>query len=248
MECGVIYPKSVEMSRYIDLEVYHAVERSHPYYKEMTSEILEQIQSYSKKLGNVEILELGAGTGLLTEELIKNPKLAIDALEIDDNCINIMKRHLNGRVNCICGDAVTFYNRNRYDIILSSFAHDHIHYDRRKDFARNIRSNLRKDGIYIMGGEILPYFSSSEERIESLHKYHQFIISKALNEGNFLLAQIEINALESGIKMIGDFKRHEAMFEDEMLSAAFHIKEKIKLGPNGTEELGGVFVYVFEAV
>ena len=34
-----------EMSRYIDLDLYHAVERSHPYYEEMITEILKEIRN-----------------------------------------------------------------------------------------------------------------------------------------------------------------------------------------------------------
>jgi len=47
--------------------------------------------------------------------------------------------------------------------------------------------------------------------------------------------------------MIGDFKRHEAMFEDEMLSAGFKMKLKKKIGPIDRNDVGGVFVYIFEA-
>ena len=194
------------------------------------------------------MLEIGAGTGLLTEEITKISHLNVDALEIDENCCKILKGHIDGRVNCICGDANNYCKNSYYDIVVSSFAHDHIHYDKKKKLAKNLRSNLKEKGLYIMGGEILPYYSTMEERKDSLYKYHEFIILKALREGNFLLSQIEINALESGVKMIGDFEQHETIFEDEMLSAAFNIKEKIKLGPDQPDNIGGVFVYVFEAV
>jgi hypothetical protein len=47
--------------------------------------------------------------------------------------------------------------------------------------------------------------------------------------------------------MVGDFKRHEAMFEEELMSAGFKMLVKKKMGPVDRTDVGGVFVYVFEA-
>ena len=98
-----------------------------------------------------------------------------------------------------------------------------------------------------MGMEILPYFSNEKERIQSLYAYHLFIINKALRERHFEVAKLEIDALRSGADKIGDFKRHEGMFEDEM-SKGFKLIEKKKIGPTDLSDVGGVFVYVFEAI
>jgi SAM-dependent methyltransferase len=240
-----------EMSRYIDLEAYHAVERSHPYYKEMIAEICSIVRGFGNdRAGNgpVKVLELGAGTGLLTEDLLKIPFAHVTALEYDSNCCKFLIRlEQDGRCVAVQGDAVVYKKEGNFDIVCSSFAHDHIHYEKAKEFAKNIRANLRKGGIYIMGGEILPYYSTKEERIESLYTYHCMIVNQALREGHFRLAQLEIDALESGIHMTGDFKRHEALFEEEMLSTSFRMVKKAKMGPT-QKNVGGVYVYGFEAI
>lgn len=239
--------KQLEMSRYIDLELYHAVERTHPFYMEMIQEIHQVLEKLDTNR-SWNILEIGAGTGLLTEELIKYPHLRIDALDYDANCCEALQRHIKGRANSICSDAVTYHGKTTYDMAISVFAHDHIHYDRRFDFAANIRRNLKKGGLYIMGGEILPYFSNPDTHREALYTYHGFIVNKALRERHFALAQIEINALASGLGLVGDFKRHEAMFEEEMASSALHLLVKEKIGPDVPSDVGGVFLYVYEAV
>ena len=61
------------------------------------------------------------------------------------------------------------------------------------------------------------------------------------------LSELENNALKSGLDMVGDFKRHEAMFEEELESAGFKMLVKKKMGPLDRNDIGGVFVYVFEA-
>lgn len=240
-------PDVLEMSRYIDLDLYHAVERSHPYYVEMIADIQAVLRDVRRGTGQ-RLLELGAGTGLATEAILGVGGFDVDALELDAKCCTILAEHTKGGASCIQGDATTFCRRGHYDFVASVFAHDHIHYDEAVNFARNIRNNLKPGGFYIMGGEILPFFQSEEERVEALHTYHGFIVQKALRDGHFELAQIEINALKSGIFKIGDFKRHEALFENEMLSADFRLFKKTKIGPGHLDDVGGVYVYVFQAV
>lgn len=240
--------KQLEMSKYIDLDLYHAVERTHPFYLEMLQEIHNQISIATKKKTDAKLLELGAGTGLLTQELAtKHPQLGISALEYDWKIYNLLRKHVGKKVTAICGDAVKYFREGFYDVVVSCFAHDHIHFNSAEEFAFNIRKNLKRGGRYIMGGELLPLFRGEQERIESLYKYHVFIIEKALRDGNFEVAKLEIDALRSGVQSIGDFKRHEAMFEEEM-SKGFRLIQKIKVGPNQPTNVGGVFVYVFEAI
>lgn len=239
--------ENVEMSRYIDLDLYHAVERSHPYYEEMLAEICRIIKERDAN-GVLRCLEVGAGTGLATGDVAAISGVSLDALELDENCCELLAKHVQGQVACIQGDATTYCGQNPYDVVLSVFAHDHIPYDSGQKLAANIRRNLKSGGIYIMGGEILPYYETEAERVDALHRYHGFIVAKALREGHFELAQIEINALKSGVFKIGDFKRHEQLFESEMLSADFRLLAKKKMGPDDPSDVGGVFVYVFEAV
>ncbi len=237
----------MEMSRYIDLDIYHKVERSHPYYVEMIEEVRCSLLDLRKEMP-ARLLELGAGTGLATIELLSLAGFDVDALEIDDKCCELLAKYTNQRARCICGDATVYCEPGAYDFVVSVFAHDHIHYDKAQAFARNIRSNLKSGGYYLMGGELLPHFESEEQRIDALQRYHGFIVAKSLRNCDFELAQIEINALKSGVHMIGDFKRHEDQFEQEMLSAGFSMLKKTKMGPTEFDDVGGVFVYVFRVI
>lgn len=237
----------IEMSRYIDLDLYHSVERTHPFYIEMVREIKKQLRSFAKKSERVNVLEFGAGTGILTAELMELENVHVDAVELDRECCKILSQHVrNNRCVPLCDNAVTYCRPGRYDAVISSFAHDHIHFKQSKRLAHNIRRNLRPGGIYIMGGEILPQYTTEFERTKALYRYHCFIIEKALRDRNFEVAQIEINALRSGIEKTGDFKRHEEMFEAEMASSGLRLLRKKKIGPVNDGSVGGVFVYVYQ--
>ena len=243
----------IEMSRYIDLPTYHNIERGHPFYVEMIEEINTQIkQHYNKEKSRLNkdiklnTLELGAGTGLCSLELVKHHFLQLDALDIDSGCCKILAAHPEAsRYNVILADAATYCKQHYYDLVVSTFAHDHIHYNKRFSFAMNIYNNLKKGGLYIMGGELLSYFSSDFERKKALFKYHNYIIDLALHHNRVQLSELENNALKSGLDMVGDFKRHEAMFEEEMRSVGFTNVMKKKIGPLDKDDIGGVFVYVF---
>jgi cyclopropane fatty-acyl-phospholipid synthase-like methyltransferase len=220
----------------------------------MISEIIEKLREhYSKVVGRsgkdvrLNTLELGAGTGLCSLELAILPFIKLDALEIDKECCKILASHPEAvHYNVIQEDAVTYCRTYNYDVVVSTFAHDHIHYNKRFAFTRNIYNNLKKGGIYIMGGEVLPYFSNEMERKKALFRYHNNIIDIALKHNRIQLSELENNALKSGLDMIGDFKRHEAMFEEEMKSAGFSCLVKKKMGPLDKDDVGGVFVYVFK--
>ena len=248
MSTGSSIAKKFEMSRYIDLDVYHAVERSHPYYIEMIAELVREIGDFVNEKESLRMLEIGAGTGLATEDFCAFENIEITALDLDENCYNILKDRKLPRVKALNENAITFCEPGEFDLSVSVFAHDHIKLELASSFVSNIRNNLKDGGLYLMGGEVLPYYNTMEERIESNYTYHIFIINKALREGNYELAQIEIEALKSGVQMIGDFKRHEALFEEEMLSEKFEMVNKIKLGPKIPGDVGGVFVYVFKAI
>jgi hypothetical protein len=196
--------------------------------------------------------EFGAGTGLATEELLGFDTLMIDALDLDSGCCDILSQHIlpraQGRVRVVCESALTFASTLPYDLVLSVFAHDHIPYALGPELAHAIRRNLRRGGLYVMGGELLPRYDDEASRREALYRYHGFIVETALREENFEVAQIEINALKSGLHSIGDFKRHTELFESEMLCANFALRKKTKIGPVDRADVGGVYVYVFEAV
>lgn len=239
--------RHLEMSRYIDLDIYHAVEETHPYYREMIAELHQLISEFGGGRKALSAWEFGAGTGLATRELLRYPNLSVDALDLDSDCCDILTRELGNSVTVIQGDALKHRREEGYDFALSVFAHDHIPYEAGQSLAHNIRANLKPGGRYLMGGEILPYFGDDHERREALYRYHGFIVEKALRDEHFEVAQIEINALKSGLYRIGDFKRHERQFEAEMESSGLSLERKTKIGPSERDDVGGIFVYVYRA-
>lgn len=235
-----------EMSRYIDIHKYHQYETSHPYYREMLNKIISYIIENYHKDYKTRLLEIGSGTGLLTKRLARLKDTETVAIELDKNCFDMLKGNIKApNIKCLHADALTFKTKHKFDIIVSSFAHHHTHYKQRFRFIRNLACNLREKGVYIMGDELIPHFSNQAERRSSLINYHNQIINLAIVHGNYEVAELELQSLISGLYHVGDFKRSVELLEEEM-SKYFTIKNKVKIGPKQLNNIGGVYVYVFE--
>ncbi|MFH1586684.1 MAG: class I SAM-dependent methyltransferase [Candidatus Diapherotrites archaeon] len=235
-----------EMSKYIDISTYDEAEATHPFYGEMVSEMIGQIRKTSAGKRS-KLLELGAGTGLFTRELLKLPNLIIDALEIDGECYSYLGHKFGEqKINLIQGDAVFHSKEGHYDIIASCFAHDHTSsFGTRLDFSKTLAKNLAPGGIYVVGQEIIPKFSNMEERRRALRTFQGYIVWQAIQDGHEEVAGLELASLKSAVDETGDWKRHMEMFEEEMRHAGLKEIFRKKMGPADRDDIGGVYVFVY---
>ena len=82
--------KPVEMSSYIHVHDYDKHEERHAYYVEMMDKMLEIYLAHRGVADRTEVLELGAGTGIFTQRLVKTGEIDITAIEIDWACYHIL--------------------------------------------------------------------------------------------------------------------------------------------------------------
>jgi hypothetical protein len=234
-------------SCYSDIHKYHQSQEEHVGYKEMRQFMLSFLSSrISYELKKNEVLEFGAGSGLLTKKLIKLSDINLNALEPDERFreyfINVIPQN---KINLLIDDPVEKYSRsNYYDFIISSFAHDHI-----KDgglLAQVLYDNLKSGGFYICGLELLRSYKDKHDYEKALEQWHGFVIDKALQAGNSHLVKSEEEALESGRKGIADFKVSPNIFENDMKTAGFKLYLDKKVVPHNITSIGGVYVYVWE--
>jgi SAM-dependent methyltransferase len=244
---------TAEMSRYIDIAKYDALERQHPFYVEALGLIIREIRRHkngSRPVRRTNVVELCAGTGILTEDIFRGvPGISLDAVEIDPSCFKLLRsrfRRLGGEVGAFCEDAVTFQGNAPYDIAVSSFGHHHIAYERARDFGQNLRRIIKPGGVYIVGDELMRPFKTEHERRVALRAYHGYIIQRAIHKGHEGLAQLELASLMSGIERKGDFKRHPDMLVQEMRNAGFSLERRKKVGPRTPADVGGIYVCVFK--
>ena len=150
----------------------------------------------SEKLKVESVLDIGAGTGLLSLMLAQiNDDVLIDAIEIDKDAADQAKENAvsspwNERINIINADVKGFSFKNKFDLTISNppFYENELRSEtERKNIAYHsdslklqellytIKTNLSADGNFFL---LLPYKRNDE--IKRLFKDHQLHISKLL--------------------------------------------------------------------
>lgn len=239
----------VEMSRYISIKAYDSHEEKHAYFIEMMEYIvsrIKDIQYKSKNTNPMNAFEHGAGTGHLTKRIAEIKNLQVLACELDQVCYQQLSDNLCHKKN------LTILNKNtlamddteKFDFICSSFADHHFNMDDKVKYFATIAKMLKQNGVALIGDEFLPEhdYANTKQRAEALNKYHNHIIDIAIDEGNFALAKLETQALDSGLAGLGDFKLSCSQYERLLGIQGLSFRKK-KIGPTDLENFGGVYVY-----
>ncbi|MBS3138916.1 class I SAM-dependent methyltransferase [Candidatus Woesearchaeota archaeon] len=245
---GIGPDRTTEMSDYFNYAQYDRATRSHTFYKEMIGAMLNSLKA---RIGNKKctILELGCGNGTLTEELILLKNAEIVSIDVDKNAIEFTSSRVKAsNLKFVRADALKFRADNHVDIVIASWNYEHItNYKNGHELARSIVANLKKDGLYIEGAELIGTFQNEFERQKAFIDYHEEIIDRALKDGNADTAEIEYLAMISGITGISHHKRDRETHIKEMESDGLQLKRMEKFGPF-TKIVGSAGVYFFEFV
>lgn len=244
--------RPVEMSSYISIPDYDEHEEEHAYFVEMLERMVDYIRQLMRGREHLDVLEFGAGTGHLTRRLARIDSISILALELDWHCYNYLKHRLAGlltdeqrkRVSILNEDSRRHNPSGTYDIVCSSFADHHIKRGDKAEYFRNVRKNLARGGLFVVGDEFLPEHDGSDpdERHRALQTYHGHIIELAEQAGQEMLVRLESDALESGLNEKGDYKVSCSQYEQMLLQAGFSFQRE-RVGPAADLGVGGVYIY-----
>lgn len=134
----------------------------------------------------IEILDLGCGTGLEIEGILKKaPNARITCIDMSDGMLNLLKekykKHMNN-INIIKGSYVDLpYGENKYDYVVSVMTMHHWKYDEKKYIYKKIEDALKSGGKYIEGD----YYVSLEEEKQLLDECNEEKRKHRLSEKSF---------------------------------------------------------------
>lgn len=244
-----VFKKKREISRYIDIRGYDNYEPFHPYYKEMHDEMLSAMkQKFNEQKSNFKILEIGPGTGIFTWKYAGRRNINIDLVELDSDCVEYLlavKREYPNVKDVINDDILEWNSETKYKIIVSSFSNHHIPYEKTQKFYEKIVNLLDSDGVFIFGEEFIPEHDMSEDdRKKALYKYHTHIMSEALKQDYYQVAELENISLIQGVKKDGEYKVSLKMAKEEAETAGLVFTTSKKIGPTNIDDVGGVFVVI----
>ncbi|NUU23829.1 MAG: class I SAM-dependent methyltransferase [Streptomycetaceae bacterium] len=260
--------RPVEMSEYIAIDAYDTFEERHAYFPEMMGEMLRRFAADRPTTPKgtplpCRVLELGAGTGIFTRRLAKQPLVVCTAVEIDANCFAALERTLlrYPGARAVAADSRTYRSaegRGEFPYIFSSFADHHIRPEDKTAYLDGVAYHLAPDGRFIVGDEFLPDHDADDPDAwrDAVRRYHGHIIDVSLRRAEELtaagdepgahahreLVKLETAAMESGLARQGDFKVTRTAYERTLTEHGFAFTS-VTIGPTDRDDVGGIHVY-----
>lgn len=115
---------------------------------------------------NPRILDLGAGTGLLTKYLLeKYPGGHFQLMDLSEEMLNIAKDRFNGFENFeyIPADYVKKPFDGNFDLVVSSLSIHHLKHDEKQILNKKIFNHLKKGGIFLNADQVMGPQNFSEK-------------------------------------------------------------------------------------
>ncbi len=159
---------------------------------------------------HISVLDIGAGTGLLTEIIIKQfPYAKITAVDISAEMIKIAKKRLQ-EYSAITYQVVDYtqdFPIEKYDLIVSSLSIHHLTDKDKINLFREIKKSLYKDGIFVNADQV----SGESDEIEKIYKANWLqevkkngVTKKALSEALDRMKEDKMTPLPVQLKWLRD--------------------------------------------
>ena len=120
-------------------------------------------------INNPNILDIGAGTGLLSSLILeKFPDANVTLIDLSEKMLDVAKDRFraNPNITYIINDYTIYKFDKKYDVIISSLSIHHLTGDEKKQLYHNIYSSLNENGVFINADQVL----GGTPNLESLYK------------------------------------------------------------------------------
>ena len=249
-----------------DPEIFHRYMRKHLFIPDSDAAILAIAQNFLSELNKTDyrVLEIGSGTGALTEKLIQCGIKNLDSLEPDEKLSDYWKNlkklsHINQEGNHYREGLENFAKdkEQQYDLLISQGVHHHIpaivkysnstvDSNYRLTFLNICRKLLKPGGIYIISDEFLVDYANEDIRVKNLDRWYGRVISTASADGYYELADLEhgfwLNDRTKTVEYKESIEKFEARLTDAGSKSPFDVKSITRFGM--TEEYGGGFCVI----
>lgn len=164
--------------------------------------------------GDIDVLELGSGTGYLTEKIIaKNPHASITCIDMTPEMIEIaMEKERLKDVDFIEGDFREVWPDKKFDVIISTLCLHHLNDRDRAEVIMKIHQSLNENGIFINGDVFKPEDGFIEELL------NRRWMNSMLNDG---LSEEQASGMTEKRKTALDFIDTHESYRKKMLWAGF---------------------------
>jgi len=187
-----------------------------------------------KHLKVTRILEVGSGTGYVTQKLIKTfPKAEITAVDIAEGMIKVAKARVNNdQVNFLCGDIEDLQFEGAYDLIISNATFQ---------WFNHLEGTLSKLNALLSSKGVVCFSTFGEKTFHELHETYKAIQpDNSLRPGQSFLTLGDLESV-----MFNTFNQRQITTETadytETFDSCLSFFESIKkIGANNSSSQGTV--------
>lgn len=239
--------KSVGISQYLNIENYDQCGHRRDFFQLLVTQMLAIFQQHysqrSKKLPR--ILELGAKTGHFTQYLGKI-KADIWALELDWVCYKKLEYNLtnySSEITIEHKDSCAYDPPYQFNYIFSCLGDRHIDLADKEKYLKNIKRNLERGGLLIVGDEFLPPYDNRDSyaRQNAVEIYHNHCLESARNQDSQLIL-LETETFNCAKNNQGDYKLSCEQYEHLLRKMGFAFTKQ-QVGSSVYEQHGSIFIY-----
>ncbi len=152
------------------------IRRSIPGHDELHKAIEKVVREFSKKHEVKKILELGVGTGLTSEKILKLiPTASLMAIDFSEQMTGGAKKRLSKyNVKYVLGDYSELKFDSDFDMVLSVIGIHHQNDEGKKKLFRKISNCLKSGGIFIFG-DLVTYKDKKKAAVNDARHYHHLV-------------------------------------------------------------------------
>lgn len=117
-----------------------------------------------------KILDVGAGTGLLTNFIYHvYPDASFTLIDFSEKMLNMAVKRFNNKNNFkyIVADYSSYEFKEKYDVVVSALSIHHLDNPKKIELYNKIFSILNKNGIFINGDQVCGLTDSNEKKYQS---------------------------------------------------------------------------------
>lgn len=239
--------KSVGISQYFNIENYHRCNERQDFFLSLVQQMLAVFEQHRpSRHKSLRILELGAKTGHFTRYLAAI-KADIWALELDWVCYKKLEYNLatyTKEITLEHKDSCAYDPPYQFNYIFSCLGDRHIDLADKEKYLKNIKRNLERGGLLIVGDEFLPPHEHQDgyARQAAVEAYHNYYLTLAEQKQDLELATLAAETLNCALTNQGDYKLSCEQYENLLRKIGFTFTKK-QVNSSIYEEAGGVFIY-----
>ena len=240
--------KSVGISQYLNIENYHQCGHRRDFFQPLIAQMLAMFQQHYPRRSKKppRILEVGAKTGHFTQYLAQI-EADIWALELDWVCYKKLEYNLNtysSKITIEHKDSCAYDPPYQFNYIFSCLGDRHIDLADKEKYLKNIKRNLERGGLLIIGDEFLPPHEDRDNyaRKIAVQTYHARSLELARQNLDPQLISLETEIKNCAIANQGDYKLSCEQYEHLLRKIGFTFTKQ-QVNSSIYEEVGGVFIY-----